>query len=497
MKKILCVLLVMVIVIPALLAAGRQATPSGGVQTITYLNISSSGITPEPNNPVLQAIEQRIGVRVDATLTSSVDYDAKLNTLIASRQLPDLFFARSLSDAISFTQEGMLANLTNPVAQYGKNLEREMGSVYRASPVNKNGLYFICGNGAVYYQNLCVRVDWLKKVGLPMPTDLDSLYNVLYAFTYNDPDGNGRNDTVGIVLSAIVPNHWTVLFGAFGIAYDRPYLLSNGTVTTYMKAPGYLDAINYLRKLYQNRVMDTEFATMPGMTAHEALWTGRCGVYGFQAVGTTNNWYPSRYTFPVPADPAEIFGYTDIKGPNGYHGAPKEYRNVSSGFVVASSAKSPDACVKFLDFMATAEGDQLLNLGVEGVMFAWDDKAAGKYHRIGDYVDDSYHRVKGGFTYWAGFPVEHTELLTMNKLTRDAQAFVRANSFDWPFIYTPFNEAAEYGSALSTITSEALARLIVTTGNVEAEYRTFVTRWENEGGLQWERGATAAYNSQR
>lgn len=106
-----------------------------------------------------------------------------------------------------------------------------------------------------------------------MPTDLDSLYDVLYAFTYDDPDGNGQQDTVGIVMPMAQYMQWDNLFGAFGICFEKNYLMEDGTVTTYMKAPTYLQAIEYLRKLYQNGVMDPDFATMPAMTAHERLWT--------------------------------------------------------------------------------------------------------------------------------------------------------------------------------------------------------------------------------
>ena len=56
--------------------------------------------------------------------------------------------------------------------------------------------------------------------------------------------------------------------------------------------------------------------------------------------------------------------------------------------------------------------------------------------------------------------------------------------------------STEYGSTLSDITSEALAQLIVTTGDVEAEYNAFVERWNNEGGLEFEAEATAAYKAE-
>ncbi len=46
---------------------------------------------------------------------------------------------------------------------------------------------------------------------------------------------------------------------------------------------------------------------------------------------------------------------------------------------------------------------------------------------------------------------------------------------------------------LNDITKEAFAQLIVTKGNVDAEYKTFVQRWEREGGLAYEKEATQAY----
>lgn len=47
------------------------------------------------------------------------------------------------------------------------------------------------------------------------------------------------------------------------------------------------------------------------------------------------------------------------------------------------------------------------------------------------------------------------------------------------------------------ITREALAQLIVTTGDVEEEYNAFVERWNNEGGLEFEAEATAAWQAQQ
>lgn len=493
MKKLLSLVLALCLLLSlcAFTASAEEKAPE-----VTWL--LEVGTTSDEDNLVLQEIEKRIGVRVKPIQCSTGDFTAKLNALIASRDLPDMF-PTNLTDAKEFIAEGMLQPLDDLLPEYGQNILTNAGENLTEAPANRidGSTYMVVSSKSGYVNNYAIRADWLKKLGMEVPTNLDELYDVLYAFTYKDPDGNGKDDTVGLVLTMTQSPQWEPIFGAYGIAYGANALLEDGTVTTYMKHPRYLDAVKYLRRLYQDGVMDPEFATMPAMTAHEALWTGRCGTYGFQAVGTTNNWYPGRYTFECPEDPAEIFTFARIVGPDGFGGSPKRYPNLTGGLVVASTAEHPEAVVKLIDFLYTPEGDELTYLGVEDVMFKWTDKENGKFERLPGYEDDAAHRAAGGFTFWAGLVKEGTEKKTMNKLTREAQAFDEQYAFDWPMLQTSLDADAEYGSTLRQITAEALAQLIVTKGDVEQEYADFVARWENEGGREWEEQATAAYAAQK
>ena len=43
----------------------------------------------------------------------------------------------------------------------------------------------------------CIRKDWLANLGLEMPTNDREFLEVLKQFTFNDPDGNGKDDTWG------------------------------------------------------------------------------------------------------------------------------------------------------------------------------------------------------------------------------------------------------------------------------------------------------------
>ena len=496
MKKTRLLALLTVSVIALMSFAPALAEES--VPQITVY-ITFSGTTANAENPVLDAIEKATGVRMKVIQAAPGDEETKLNTMIAARELPDLFRVTKVSDMQQFIDEGMLMPLDDLLEANGPNILKEVGDILPDAPANKidGHTYMMLSGSTAYTSNLNVRVDWLKRLGLEMPTDLDSLYDVLHAFTYADPDGNGQQDTVGIVMPMAQFMQWDNLFGAFGICFEKNYLMEDGIVTTYMKAPAYLEAIHYLRKLYQDGVMDPDFATMPAMTAHERLWTGRSGVYGFQSVGPTNNWYPGRYTEEMPEDPAEVFGFANIVGPDGFGGSPKQYPSMTEGWVVSSTCKNPEAAIRLIDYLYTQEGDELTYLGVEGLMYEWIDEENGVYRRLGEYTDDAIHRANGGFTYWFNLIADNCEARTLNNLTREGQELARAHAIDHPVIYSALESEMEYGTSLVQITREALAQLIVTTGDVEAEYNAFVKRWNDEGGLAFEAEATAAWQAQQ
>lgn len=496
MKKLFLVTLIVSLVLTGAFASAQKEQEVEKSHEITWL--FESGNTPNEENMVLQKIEDVTGVKVHANHVPTGDFDSKLNTLIASKNLPDLFSV-DLDDAAQFIEEGMLAPLDDLIEKYGPHIKECMGDVLADVPANQidGHIYMLPTTTVAYMENLILRKDWLEKLGLEVPKTTDELFDVLYAFTYNDPDGNGKNDTTGIVMTMVTPRQWENIFGAFGVPYGYDTLLKDGTVTTYLKDEGFLDAIKYVNKLYHAGVMDADFATMPAMTANEKWWSGKVGALGFRSVGTSNNWYPGRYTYDVPADPADLFVVAQVAGPNGDCGSVKQYMDLNKGCVVSSTCENPEDVIKFLDYIISEEGDELLYLGVEDVMFRWIDKEQGKYERLGEYTDDSLHRANGGFAYWFKFRPNGIELGTLNAFTRNAQIEQQQYAIDHPVLNASLEATAKYGTTLNEIVKEAVANLVVTTGDIEAEYKAFVQRWEREGGLEYEKEATAVYSNQK
>ena len=49
---------------------------------------------------------------------------------------------------------------------------------------------------------IVIRKDWLDNLGLEVPTTPEELLAVAEAFTYDDPDGNGVDDTYAINITS-------------------------------------------------------------------------------------------------------------------------------------------------------------------------------------------------------------------------------------------------------------------------------------------------------
>lgn len=493
MKRILSLALALALVV-TLFAGMSFASADEAAPRIEWMMQGDNTVTDD--NLVVTELRKRTGVDIHFNYISSGDYNTKLNTLIAADTLPDIFSTGGQT-AIDLRDAGKLLDYSGLLAENAPNIVAtyQNGELEAMAVNSDGGIYGLVGLGSQIIENLIIRKDWLANVGMEVPTTLDELYEVMKAFTFNDPDGNGQNDTYGFVGTGSNTAYYENIFAAYGIPMGRMILLEDGTVTTYMKHENYLKAVEYFRRLYQEGIMDPDFATLTDMETFERLWNGTCGMLGFRAVGITNNWYPGRYTFEVPENPEDIFAQvlltSEVTGET--VGAVAEHVG-TTGCACAISAKcaNPEAALKLIDYMYfTKEGQDLIYLGVDGVMFQWTDEANGKYERLGDYKDDTLHRAAGAFVYGAGFTVDNAENRTLNACTREMQAKEKEVAIDYVFIPVTLDSQSEYGTTLGALQWEAFCNLIVTTGDVQAEYEEFLARWDEEGGQEYEEEATA------
>ncbi len=154
------------------------------------------------------------------------------------------------------------------------------------------------------------------------------------------------------------------------------------------------------------------------------MWNGVAGAMEFQCVGPTNNWMPGRYTEEV----TPTFGFAVIEGPDGSKGVSPQFANITGGWCIAARTENIDACLRVADFCCTDEGNDLLYLGVEDVMFKWIDRDNGEYEYLGEYTDGTKQRAEGGFCYsWLCPPAVNCEMRCFNAQTREGVDLAHEN----------------------------------------------------------------------
>ena len=116
-------------------------------------------------------------------------------------------------------------------------------------------------DGIVYRQ------DWLSNVGLDVPTNLEEFEDVLRAFTFEDPDGNGKDDTWGLVSTKASTSfdEIAIWFGApNGWGEDE-----NGNLQPMFMTDEYFESMNWLKGLYDEGILNSDFVTLENSGAKE------------------------------------------------------------------------------------------------------------------------------------------------------------------------------------------------------------------------------------
>lgn len=454
--------------------------------------------TPDADNIVIQELEKRTGTKINMVYVPSGDYETKLSTMIAAGTVPDIFWCGNLADAADYKNNGLLADVETLLTEKAPNVIEDTKEIIHEVTVNQDGIYLVPLTAREWGNNINIRTDWLDRLGLEMPNDLESFRKVMKAFTYDDPDGDGQNNTYGFTfnLSNLTKDDGKALhniFGAYGIPKGKPIELDDGSVTSWVKHPKFLEAISYIKSLIDDGTMEPDYVTIPQMDMFGKLWTGVAGCMEWECVGPTNNWMPVRYT----EDPVPTFGFPILKGPEGISGVPAVYPVLTAGWAFSASSQNLEGAARIADFCMSPEGSDLLFLGVEDVMFKWIDKEKGEFEYLDQYKDNATHRAAGGFCYGLLFrPSDNAQYRTLNEQTRVGVEQAWEQGIDWAYIVTPSEVRIDCGADMDQVISEMLADLLATEEDLQTVYNSYIEEWENVGGSDWEEEVTRLWKEQ-
>lgn len=326
---------------------------------------------PDPEKDViLPGIEEALGCDVEWTVVTA-EYATQLNVRLAGDNIPDLFQVY-YSMAPTYIKQGLLLDI-EPYLDRMPNFVENYSESALANCYMDGGMYLIAARPYIAYADYSIRQDWLDNLGLTMPTTLDELYDVLYAFTYDDPDQNGKNDTYGLTGQGL--STFGIVFRAYGTTIPGRFMVEDNEVVYSSTDPDLKSAIEFVQKLIDAGVVDPEVISNQSMEHRDKAIAGTAGVLSCSFWDIFKQTYMDQALAICPTAHWELL--PGVEGPGGRYDIDYDSTNAPSYFGInADLADDPehlDKVLELLDFLCTPEtGHRLTLFGQEGVHYELD-----------------------------------------------------------------------------------------------------------------------------
>ncbi len=324
----------------------------------------------DEDNRVTAKWEEQFNVEFHMEGTGA-DWMETLSLRINSDDMPDMFFfvpndTNYMSAYTNFVEKKLIIPLSDLATEEDTpNLYAYINSPEFEELRIDGKMYFMPSFTADFSNTIYVRQDWLDNLNMEAPETIDEFEEMLRAFTEDDPDGNGKNDTYGMAASKVF--EWLAYFRiSFGVtpgwSKDADGQWQYEAFTEEYKA-----FLVWMRNLYEKGYIKNEFYLYDDSDALNDFYNGKCGIMLYNGARATGGvTYNMRRlnkeavvdVLPMPNGTAQG-GYTT----NG---------NWWGCWSIAYSAEEPMRLAKILDYMLSEEGMKERLYGLEGIHYTED-----------------------------------------------------------------------------------------------------------------------------
>ncbi|WP_051620631.1 extracellular solute-binding protein [Paenibacillus sp. UNC451MF] len=484
-------------------SSGNTETKAGGDNSsgdkptkIVFLTTGdNAAMGIKPGDRIVAEINKRLNIDLEVKFVPENGYE-KINVAMATGDLPDVVTINYPSPSLNqWIDEGLLLPL-NDYLSVMPTVKDKLEKNLKWTAVN--GKYY----GYPFIEEranatMAFRADWLNTLGIKPPQTLDEFYQALKDVTTKDPDKNGKNDTYGLTAQKNTGfnTSFNFVFYAYGMPHGDWVLDSSGKVAPIFEHPAFKQGVQYLRKLWDEKLIDPEFLLNDAQQREQKFYQGKVG---FMAAPLFR--HVSRLeTSLQKINPEGKLGYSSPPaGPDGKRGMNSAPKN-GLFTAVTKNAKNPEKAAKFIEFMLSKEGRSLLELGIEGV----------HYTKQGDkMVYNEEERAKDGFASngWS-HPLAWGSVvwpLTENYLPQtEPQADRAKESVDIAtknmvpnLINTTTPEEVEMSGVLGELMNQYYLEMITGKREIDSGIDELSKKWRDQGGSKVLDAVNKAYQAQ-
>lgn len=487
-KVFLTMVLITLVGINQIMATGASE-PQGSssdrpkLTILTNINVDTEG-TDVNSNDYIKYIEDQVGVDIEfINETSSSNYPQKLNTMMASNNIPDVVMLMGntqRTDLARFAEEGMLLSLDQYLSSY-PNLEQGIKPASWELTKNDNKIY------AVPFQRFdstpfmtFMKRQWLENLNIDQETDLvtiDDWYNVLKRFTTDDPDQNGKNDTYGLTATTS-GTHFTnnIFLDAFGAAKNK-YI--NGELLPNYILPEYKDWLKFMHELYAEKILDPNFIVDDPSTIWDKIaQEGNSGTFmWFWGLTEYLSKGYDRHDLVAIAPPVKNDG-----SPGSYiYSSPNRHM-----MAITTACKNPEAALKLFDWALSDEGGIFVYAGLENKDYdIIDGEIILRADRKGKNVGWRQLTLGVQNPNVDKNPLYDILVQSYGKQgMNDLQLANNSGTYNDLDLYAPtFTELQKYD--LSKPVEEYTDKAIIGAVDIDSTWDSYVANWKRAGGDEW------------
>ncbi len=470
-------------------------------EKISFMLVDTSGVALKGNGvaQVLSTMKNWTGVDVDFRYIPTDEYDGKVKEVFENpASAPMIMHLNKMNqEVVSAANKDLFWNLNEFIWDSAKypNLSQANKNVCKSLEVNGKliGLYKARDIGR---NGLSYRADWAEKLGLGEPKTPEDVYNMLYAFTYGDPDGNGIDDTWGLAMCSYT-GPFDVIQTWFGCG--NSWAEENGKILPIHQTPEYKDALDWMRVLYEEKLLPSDWQTRETKTWQAQITEGHAGVFIDVMDGGRRIWDNfAKNKVPSVADSSKIAGMNLTGAINNATLATSGY----NGFLVitkTASKEQVERCLHYLDKMCDDEMIILAAYGLNGVHYNMN---GGNIARIDDKTSSSDYSALNQTQCFIPHALNDAKPnIIQNERKQKEIKVIKENEKS-----AVFNPAVSYlansptyaseGGKLDKIISEARSQYICGEIN-EAGLQDAFDKWNKSGGTQVLAEVNAQYRAEK
>ena len=326
------------------------------------------------NNRWTKWINENGPVDVEFVAVPRKDPDQKLNVLFASGNAPDLIFEYAPKVKTPLYYQKQLMPIEDMIQKYSTVYKKylEQYPYLKNASLMPDGKMYQFGRilSALPVRAVIIRTDWLQKLKLDIPKTDEDYYKVAKAFTEKDPDGNGKNDTYGMVLSYNANLTVEQMFQSSTNKTATWVVENNELVVGWDQIKAKLE---FKKKLFDEGIVDKDYLSdNQGAKATQDFVNGKVGIFPAM-ISNWRSFTVKEYATlkkNVPGAKLEVIPYAETKFGRFN---PSISNPVQVTAVVNANCKNPEAVMKYVDFISSKETGLALTYGIEDVHYKMEN----------------------------------------------------------------------------------------------------------------------------